>query len=118
MLQIKLGKRRTVDPASTADGRSEVGTYRPGMSQREAWEAGRAAWRLKASNVLSQEHARIVGPAETGYEVLAVARITGVTRDPTTAARLVVEGELIEDHPEVGHPSPVPHVSENSIRYT
>ncbi|GAB3161993.1 hypothetical protein GCM10027258_80110 [Amycolatopsis stemonae] len=109
MLQIQLGQER---PAAADDwlGRSRVGSW-PGMSEREAWEAGRGVWVLKTDRALQQNEVQIVDVAGM---VLAVARITGITK---CGGRYALEGDLLLGDARVGQPTTTPHPSRNSVAY-
>ena len=111
MLQIRLGADQ---PAPQPDplGRDRIG-YRPGMSEAEAWEAGRGVWVLKADRVLEQRELQIIDPDGI---VRAVGLITGVRKFPTTT-RYAVEGRLLLGDPRVGKPTATPHPSRNSVAY-
>lgn len=50
MLQIQLGQERAA-PANDWLGRSRIGSW-PGMSEQEAWEAGRGVWVLRTDRAL------------------------------------------------------------------
>lgn len=93
MLQIKLGHKQDVqnDPL----GRASVGAE-PKMSERDAWEAGRGCWVMKASRAIEEDEVRIVDPGGT---VLAVATMRGLIKH---GGRLEVVGDLLEGDPRVG----------------
>ena len=95
MLQIKLAEQRMVDPDEDPLGRTAVGAT-PGMSEREAWEAGRGCWVMKASRAIDEDEVRIVNPSGT---ILAVAKIRGLIKHGN---RLEVVGGLLEGDPRVG----------------
>ncbi|MER6611193.1 hypothetical protein ABT282_36275 [Streptomyces sp. NPDC000927] len=109
VLQIRIGAERAAEagdgPARTARG------WRPGMSEDEAWEAGRGVWKFNADRALSQNEAQIINAAGT---VLAVARITGISK---RGDRYALEGELLLGDPRVGRPTPSPHLSRNPVTY-
>lgn len=109
MLQIQLGAER---PADTDDGlgRTMIG-WRPGMSEDEAWLAGRGIWKFNADRALSQDEVQIIS---TGGTVLAVARITGISKH---GDRYALEGDLLRDDARVGRPTPSPHLSRNPVTY-
>jgi hypothetical protein len=115
VIQIKLGAERAIDPNTDPLGRTRVG-YWPGMSEDEAWESGRASWRLRATAALDETDIQIIGPGPE-YLVLARATLTGLTKDPHHPPRFTIEGTVIPGHPAVGRPSPNPHPSQNSVRY-
>lgn len=108
MLQITLGAQRPVkdDPL----GRRTVG-WVPGMSQDEAWLAGRGVWKLNADSVLSQQEAQIINAEGI---VVAIATITGVEKHDD---RRAVLGDLLRDDPRVGLPAPSPSKSRNPVSY-
>ena len=112
MLQIQLGPDREVDPATDPLGRSRVG-YRPGMSEQEAWVAGRGCWVLNVDHALEQDEAQIVN---LDGVVLAVAKIRGVakTREPK---RYALDGDLQIGDPRIGQATTTPHRSRNSVAY-
>jgi len=110
VLQIQLGRDKVVDPATDGLGRSRVGSH-PGMTAKEAWEAGRGAWVFKADRVLEQDEVQIVDLEGT---VLAVARINGVVK---AGDRYAIEGLLLPDDPRIGKPTTTPHRSRNSVGY-
>lgn len=104
------GPERAADPGDWL-GRSTIGS-RPGMSEQEAWLTGRGVWVLKADRALAQDEAKIVDTAGT---VLAVARITGITK---CGERYALEGDLLPGDPRVGQPTTTPHRSRNSVGYS
>ncbi|MGC5224492.1 hypothetical protein ACPW96_18155 [Micromonospora sp. DT81.3] len=91
------------------DPRSRIG-WREGLDQRTVWDRGREAWKLKADKVLSCELALI---AHAGI-IRAVGEIHGVSK---LGDRLIIEGDVIEDHPLVGRPDPLHNTSQNPITY-
>jgi hypothetical protein len=95
MLQIKLGEYRTVDPALDPLGRVAVGAL-PHMSEKDAWEAGRGCWVMKASRAIEEDEVRIVNSAGI---ILAVAKMRGLIKHGN---RLEVVGDLLEGDPRVG----------------
>jgi hypothetical protein len=110
MLQIQLGAlraARTNDPL----GRATLGYHPAGMTEAEAWTAGRGVWKLRLDRALAQDEVQIVN---TDGTVLAVARITGVTKH---GDRFALEGELLAGDPRVGQPTATPHPSRNSTAY-
>ncbi|MEU3356325.1 hypothetical protein [Streptomyces sp. NPDC037389] len=109
MLQIQLGAER---PADTGDGlgRATIG-WRPGMSEDEAWQAGRGIWKFNADRALSQDEVQIINTEGT---VLAVARITGISKH---GDRYALEGDLLRGDARVGRPTPSPHLSRNPVTY-
>ena len=109
MLQIQLGAER---PADTGDGlgRATVGC-RPGMSEEEAWQAGRGIWKFNADRALSQEEVQIIS---TDGTVLAVAKITGISKH---GDRYALEGDLLRGDARVGRPTASPHRSRNPVTY-
>jgi hypothetical protein len=109
MLQIQLGPERDA-PAHDWLGRSTVGA-RPGMTEAEAWQAGRGVWKFNADRALAQDEAQIV---DTDGMVLAVATITGVTK---CGDRYALEGSLLASDARVGKPTTTPHRSRNSVGY-
>jgi hypothetical protein len=112
VLQIQLGQGREVDPADEALERSRIG-YHVGMSEQEAWAAGRGTWRLNVDRALEEDEAQIVN---LDGVVVAVAKILGIskTRAP---GRYAIDGELILGDPRVGKPTTTPHRSRNSVAY-
>ena len=109
MLQIQLGPERAADPGDGL-GRSTTG-WRPGMTEDEAWTAGRGIWKFNADRALAQDEVQIVDPAGT---VLAVASITGITKH---GSRYALEGRLLRGDARVGKPTATPHRSRNSVAY-
>lgn len=112
MLQIQLGPGRQVDPSTEALGRSRVG-YHPGMTEQEAWTAGRGVWVLKVDRALEQDEIQIVN---LDGIVVAVAEILGVAKT-RTPGRYAIDGNLKLGDPRVGKPTATPHKSRNSIAY-
>ena len=112
MLQIQLGPDRLMDPSTEWLGRSRVG-YHPGMTEQDAWIAGRGAWKLKADRTLEQDEIQIVN---LDGIVLAVAEILGVSKT-SAPGRFAVEGRLKVGDPRVGKPTQTPHRSRNSVGY-
>ncbi|MGW8328541.1 hypothetical protein ACWGLE_11630 [Streptomyces sp. NPDC055897] len=109
MLQIQIGAERATDPGDLL-GRTAIG-WRPGMSEDEAWEAGRGIWKLNADRALSQDEVQIINTSGT---VLAVATITGISKH---GDRYALQGDLRRDDPRVGRPTPSPHLSRNPVTY-
>ncbi|WP_408979551.1 hypothetical protein [Pseudarthrobacter sp. NKDBFgelt] len=95
MLQIKLGEYRIVDPAMDPLGRAAVGAS-PDMSEKDAWEAGRGCWVMKASRAIEEDEVRIVNSKGT---ILAVAKVRGLIKHDN---RLEVVGDLLEGDSRVG----------------
>jgi hypothetical protein len=112
LLQIQLGQDREADPSADALGRNRIG-YRPGMTEQEAWTAGRGVWVLKVDRALAQDEVKIVN---LDGIVVAVAEILGVTktREP---GRYAIDGNLKLNDPRVGKPTTTPHKSRNSVAY-
>ena len=110
MLQIQIGPRRDV-AAGDELGRSFIGWF-PGMTEAEAWKVSRGVWKFKADRALEEPEAQIVNTEGT---VLAVARITGITK--CGGGRYALEGDLLTGDPRVGQPTPTPHPSRNPIAY-
>ncbi|WP_244900439.1 hypothetical protein [Streptomyces nanshensis] len=81
------------------------------MTETQAWQAGRGIWKFNADRALAQEEAQII---TTDGEVLAVAKITGITKH---GDRYALEGELLLGDPRVGKPTETPHRSRNSVAY-
>ncbi|MET8848461.1 hypothetical protein [Amycolatopsis sp. NPDC004625] len=85
------------------------------MSEQEAWEAGRAFWKMNPEKVTRQRFALIVAEGV----VRAVVEITGHTRHDD---RLALDGTVLEPgHPlydYVGKPDPVETGSQNPVGYT
>ncbi|MFJ5933903.1 hypothetical protein [Streptomyces sp. NPDC093071] len=109
MLQIQLGAERAADGDDRL-GRTTIGC-RPGMSEDEAWQAGRGVWKFNADRALSQDEAQIIS---TDGTVLAVAKITGITKH---GDRYALEGDLLHGDARVGRPTPSPHLSRNPVTY-
>ncbi|MEW1700941.1 MULTISPECIES: hypothetical protein [unclassified Streptomyces] len=109
MLQIRIGPEREAGPDDGL-GRSTTG-WRPGMSEDEAWEAGRGIWKFNADRALSQDEAQIIN---TEGIVLAIAKITGISKRGNRYALL---GELLRGDDRVGHATKSPHLSRNPVTY-
>lgn len=109
MIQIRLSARR---PALVGDplGRSTVGGDEA-MSEAAAWLAGRGVWRLDAERVLAEEEVQVISSCG---QVLAVARITGVSK---FGKRRAIEGDLVSGHQRVGEQTSTPHPSRNPVAY-
>lgn len=112
MLQIQLGQVREVDSDSDPLGRSTVGSW-PGMTEQEAWEAGRGVWKFNADRALQQDEVQII---DLGGTVLAVAEVTGITTFKDTD-RYAMTGNLRIGDPRVGKLTEHPHRSRNSVAY-
>ncbi len=110
MLQIQIGPRKDL-AADDELGRSFIGWF-PGITEAEAWGVSRGVWKFKADRALEEHDAQIVNTEGT---VLAVARITGITK--CEGGRYALEGELLAGDPRVGQPTPTPHPSRNPIAY-
>ncbi|UQA90520.1 hypothetical protein [Streptomyces halobius] len=109
MLQIQIGAERAADADDWLE-RSTLG-WRPGMSEDEAWEAGRGVWKFNADRALSQGEVQIIN---TEGMVLAVAKITGISK---CGDRYALEGDLLRGDPRVGRSTPSPHLSRNPVTY-
>ncbi|MFF9348765.1 hypothetical protein [Streptomyces sp. NPDC014734] len=109
MLQIQIGAERAAGVGDSL-ARTVLG-WRAGMSEDEAWEAGRGLWKFNADRALSESEAQIINTSGT---VLAVARITGISKH---GDRYALEGEILRDDPRVGRPTPSPHLSRNPVTY-
>ncbi|MGW6309104.1 hypothetical protein [Streptomyces niveus] len=109
MLQIQIGPEREAGPDDGL-GRSTIG-WRPGMSEDEAWEAGRGIWKFNADRALSQDEAQIIN---TEGIVLAVAKITGISK---SGDRYALLGELLHGDDRVGRATRSPHLSRNPVTY-
>ncbi|MFF4603492.1 hypothetical protein ACFY12_12175 [Streptomyces sp. NPDC001339] len=109
MLQIQIGAERAADPDDRL-GRTTLG-WRPGMSEDDAWVAGRGIWKFKADRALAQDEVQIINTEGT---VLAVAKITGISKH---GDRYALEGELLRGDPRIGHPTSSPHLSRNPVTY-
>jgi hypothetical protein len=117
MMQIRIPPEQPADPED-ALGRSTVGS-RPGMSEQEAWEAGRGLYKLDPVRAAAQNEVQIID-----YEgiVLAVAKIKGVSRHRTRyfegyRPRYAIEGELLLGDPRVGKPTTMHHRIGSPVRY-
>lgn len=113
VLRIKLGDYR---PAPQPDplGRSYIG-YFPRMTEREAWEAARGAWKLSDRKVRRERFVLVVGHGH----VRAVAEISAVIAHDD---RKELRGDLLGP----GHPlydryitldDPLANDSQNSVTY-
>ncbi|MGW7067129.1 hypothetical protein ACWGII_14275 [Streptomyces sp. NPDC054855] len=109
MLQIQIGAERAAD-AGDLLGRATLG-WRPGMSEAEAWEAGRGIWKFNADRALTQDEVQIINTEGT---VLAVAKVTGISKH---GGRYALEGKLLLGDPRVGRPTESPHLSRNPVTY-
>ncbi|MFD9078218.1 hypothetical protein [Streptomyces erythrochromogenes] len=109
MLQIQIGPERAAEPDDSL-GRPTIG-WRPGMTETEAWEAGRGIWKFNADRALAQELVQIVNTEGT---VLAVATITGISKH---GDRYALEGDLLRGDVRVGQQTSTPHRSRNSVAY-
>lgn len=111
-VRLKLGSYRPVEADPL--GRESVG-YFPRMTEAEAWEAGRALWKMNPEKVARQRFALIVAEGV----VRAVAEISGHTR---VEDRLALDGTVLEAghplHDYVGKPDPVETGSQNPVGYT
>lgn len=112
MLQIQIGPDRPMDPFTETLGRDRIG-YRPGMTEQEAWTAGRGVWVLKVDRALEQDEVQIVN---LNGIVLAVAEILGIAKTKTPG-RYAIDGKLKVGDPRVGKPTTTPHRSRNSVGY-
>lgn len=110
MLQIRLGPAQPTNPATDPLGRSHIGSY-PGISEREAWIAGRGVWKLRVARALAEDEVQII---DADGVVLAVAEITGLKK---CGSRQAVDGQLLEGDPRVGRPTPFPAASRNPVSY-
>ncbi|WP_235487318.1 hypothetical protein [Streptomyces roseoverticillatus] len=109
VLQIQIGAERVADVDDRL-GRVTLG-WRPGMSEDEAWAAGRGIWKFNADRALSQDEAQIINTEGT---VLAVATITGISKH---GDRYALEGTILRGDPRVGRPTSSPHLSRNPVTY-
>ncbi|WP_171163503.1 hypothetical protein [Streptomyces sp. I05A-00742] len=109
MLQIQIGPERPAGPGDQLK-RTTLG-WRPGMSEDQAWQAGRGIWKFNADRALSQNEVQIINTQGT---VLAIATITGISKH---GDRYALEGRLLRGDPRVGRPTPSPHLSRNPVTY-
>jgi hypothetical protein len=109
MLQIQIGPEKPADP-DDALKRSTVG-WRPGMTEGEAWEAGRGVWKFNADRALAQDEVQIINAEGI---VLAVAKVTGITKH---GDRYALQGKLLHGDERVGRPTETRHRSRNSVGY-
>ncbi|WP_084654690.1 hypothetical protein [Nocardia altamirensis] len=109
MLQIRLDGLRSAGEADPL-GRATIG-YQQGMSEQQAWDAGRGVWKMNADRVLEHEEAQIIDP---GGVVRAVARITGISKH---GDRRAIEGQLLSGDGRVGRQTTTPHPSRNPVHY-
>ncbi|MFC8131345.1 hypothetical protein [Streptomyces sp. NPDC057302] len=109
MLQIQIGPEREAGPDDML-GRSTIG-WRSGMSEDEAWQAGRGIWKFNADRALSQDEVQIINAEGT---VLAVATITGISKHGN---RYALQGELLRGDDRVGRATKSPHLSRNPVTY-
>lgn len=107
--QIQIGGDK---PAPQPDplGRGRIG-YFPGISEAEAWERGRAVWKLNPQVVLTKDELQVVN---TSGLVLAVGEITGITK---AGDRYIIEGNLLQGDARVGQQTTTPHPSQNPVYY-
>jgi len=110
VLQIQIGPRRDLD-AGDELGRPFIG-WSAGMTEAEAWQVSRGVWKFKTDRALDESEAQIVNTEGT---VLAVARITGITK--CAGGRYALEGDLLAGDPRVGKPTATPHPSRNPVAY-
>jgi hypothetical protein len=110
VLQIQLSREQSVDPAVDWLGRASIGA-KPGMSEAEAWTAGRGVWLLNTDRALRQDEVQIV---DRSGKVLAIATITGLTK---CGGYFALEGKLLVGDPRVGQPTTTPHRSRNPVAY-
>src|SRR5258708_1460555 len=85
------------------------------MTEHEAWEAGRGAWRINAGKAARQRFAVIIGERL----IRAVGEITSVTAH---GDRVALEGSALpEGHPVrdvwLGKPDPIVNRSQNPVGY-
>jgi hypothetical protein len=111
MIQIQLGADRLTDPTQDELGRSHVG-YRDGMTEDEAWESARAAWKLNPSRAFDHDEVEVTAPSGT---TVAVATLTGIIRAP--AGRFILHGDVKHGDTRVGCPTVTPHPSRNPVAY-
>ena len=110
MLQIRLGHDRETDPATDPLGRSRIGSY-PGISERDAWAAGRGVWKLKVARAIAEDEVQII---DLDGKILAVAEITGLKK---CGDRQAIEGTLLLGDVRVGTPTPYSTDSRNPVSY-
>jgi hypothetical protein len=110
MLQIKIAARQSVNPEQDPMGRTWVG-YTPGMSEEDAWEAGRGCWVMKASRAIDEDEVQIVSGEGT---ILAVATMRGLIKHGN---RLEIIGDLQKGHERVGTVAGHVSKSQNPISY-
>lgn len=91
ILTIRLGHRK---------GDGDHAGWVEGMTEQDAWKAGKAWWVLKASRAIDCQVALILNPS---CEVVAEAEILGIRKETPTSERFEVFGELREsDHQYLG----------------
>jgi hypothetical protein len=115
-IRLKLGGYETVrnDPV----GRTHIG-YFPRMTEQEAWEAGRAVWKMNADKARRQRFALVVGEGV----VRAVGEIIDLAEhDIGIGRRVELRGQVLpEGHPVreayLGQSDPVVNGSQNPVGY-
>jgi hypothetical protein len=107
VVRIKIAAEQP--PRRDNDPRAKIG-WREGLDQKDIWDRGREAWKLKADKVLNCELALV---AHAGI-IRAVGTIHGVSK---LGDRLIIEGTVIEDHPLVGLSDPLHNTSQNPVTY-
>lgn len=110
MLQIKIAGHQPVDPAKDPLGRSWVG-YTPGMSEGDAWLAGRGCWVMKASRAIEEDEVQIVNADGL---ILVVATVRGLIKHGN---RLEIIGDPLEGDVRVGTITDHIPKSRNPISY-
>ena len=108
VVRIKIGAEQPA-PRDT-DDRDFIG-FREGLSALELWNRGRAAWKMRAENVLGCELAVI---SHEGT-VRMVGTVDGLRKHD--GGRLGIEGTPIPDHPLIGQPDPLDNASQNPVAY-
>lgn len=110
MIQIQLGPDRTVDPATDPLGRTHVGVF-PGITEHQAWEAGRGVWKFRADRAIAESEVQIINHSGT---VLVVAEITGLVKCDD---RYALRGNVLFGDARVGKPSRYVSASRNPVSY-
>jgi hypothetical protein len=107
MIQVKLGYLK---PASATDPRGTIGWY-PGMTETQAWEAGRMFWKLDPARAHRQNELQVIAPDQT---VLCVGRIDSLKRH---GDRYEIVGTLLHGDPRVGKKTQFEHAPRRTFIY-
>lgn len=114
-VRFRIQPYRQIDAAEDHLGRSSVGHF-PRMSEQEAYESGRGAWKV-GERATREPLVLITDSTDTVLAVVQPGKWT-IHDDGRRSfeAEVLSEGEIHDRY--VGQPDPTPHASRNPVGYT